>query len=173
VYSLISVTDGLKNKVNLFPTTTRSKRDMTRIISVLKPAEFSFKGCRAGQTIKLLQGRKTELEVKVAKYDERDGPWNVGFVYVPPPAPTNTKSGSKGSLQGWARDVNGDQHNIKLQADAPGEYRIVGARGQVCAGDILSPEVCQVVEVPVPKAEIEWRMLHEWFVPCFVVMSCH
>lgn len=137
---------------------------MTRTISVLRPAEFSFKGCRAGQTVNLLQGQQTELQVAVAKYDELDGPWKVGFTYTPSPSSTNGKSGSKGSSQGWRREVTGDQRNIKLQVDSPGEYRIVGARGQVCVGDILSPEVCRVVEVPVPKAEIEWRMLHEWFV---------
>lgn len=33
---------------------------------------------------------------------------------------------------------------------------------QWCAGDVLAPETCQVVERPLPSAEIEWKRIHEW-----------
>jgi len=68
----------------------------------------------------------------------------------------------------WTKEFIAYDNIFHFKADAPGEYTILSVQGQHCAGDVMSPETCKVVEVPRPRAEIEWRKLHEWLVPSCV-----
>ncbi|KAG8857714.1 hypothetical protein FRB91_010951 [Serendipita sp. 411] len=151
IYSLNSITDGIGNKVELFSVGNRHKPEYTRSIAVLKPAEFAFQGCRAGETVNLLHGHDTSLTINAGYHDERDGPWKLMVQYTPEAA----------KAKGWTRELISPERRHKFKVEGPGEYRLLGARGNICNGDILSPEVCRVVEVPQPKVEIEWKKLHE------------
>ena len=77
-----------------------------------------------------------------------------------------TKAGWRSNRErtNWTREMEVKHEYKKFRAYVPGEYTLLAAQGRICRGDVLSPEVCRVVEVPMPKAEIEWRKLHEWFV---------
>lgn len=81
--------------------------------------------------------------------------------------PAPPASASSGVVVGtsWTKEFIAYDKIFHLKADAPGEYAILSVQGQYCAGDVMSPETCKVVEVPRPRAEIEWRKLHEWSVP--------
>lgn len=45
----------------------------------------------------------------------------------------------------------------------PGTYTLVRVAGELCEGVVRAPEVCRVVEVPLPKAEVEVERIHEWY----------
>ncbi|KAG8796919.1 hypothetical protein FRC17_007911, partial [Serendipita sp. 399] len=154
IYSLNSITDGLGNKVDLFSLNNRHKPEYTRSIAVLKPAEFAFHGCRAGETVDLLHGHDTKLVINAGHHDSRDGPWKLTVQYTP-------EATGSSKTKGWTKELVTSERQLRFKVDGPGEYRLLGAKGNVCNGDVLSPEVCRVVEVPQPKAEIEWRKLHE------------
>lgn len=160
VYSLNSITDGLGNRVDFFTHTHRHKADYTRTISVLKPAEFAFDKCRAGESVNLLQGEDATLSISARSGDQRDGPWRIAVQYTPT---TLEASGANPSTvaKGWTKELVATDRNLKFKVDAPGTYRLLSAKGQVCRSDILSPESCRVIEVPRPKADIEWHKLHE------------
>lgn len=168
IYSLNSITDALGNKVDLFTPNPRHKGDYTRTISVLKPAEFSFTGCQAGQSVNLLQGRDTRLHMVAGYHDSRDGPWRLNVKFIPENDVTKEGSTSKKAApQGWTKDYIVTDRSKDLKIDYPGTYTLLGVQGQICKGDVLSPETCKVAEVPMPKAEIEWHKLHEWQVITF------
>lgn len=39
---------------------------------------------------------------------------------------------------------------------------IMGVKGKYCEGDILSLEICKVVEWLLFMVEIEWKKIYEW-----------
>jgi nucleoporin POM152 len=172
VYSLNSISDALGNKVDLYSVNPRHKGDYMRTISVLKPAEFSFAGCQAGQTVNLLQGRETKLDLVAGYHDSRDGPWRLNVRFTPDNEVPKEGGTNKKVVQGWTKDLVSTNRNFPFRIEHPGTYTLLGVQGQICKGDVLSPETCRVAEVPVPKADIEWRKLHEWY-GHFVVMQPH
>jgi nucleoporin POM152 len=178
IYTLNSITDGLGNTVDLtLPPSPLHRHkftsDITRTISVLRPGEFSFHGCRPGHTVDIIQGRETKLQLMAGYYDKRDGPWKLLVQYTPASSlaattgdATSAKATGKRTQDkaGWTKEIDVTDKYKKFRAEGPGEYKLLSAQGRVCKGDVLSPEVCRVVELPMPKAEIQWRPLHEWCV---------
>ncbi|KAI6120638.1 hypothetical protein EDD16DRAFT_1692102 [Pisolithus croceorrhizus] len=64
----------------------------------------------------------------------------------------------------WTNTVGVRQHYSTLQAEANTrelEYIISSIKGKYCEGDVLSPDMCKVVQKPLPTAEIEWKRIHE------------
>jgi nucleoporin POM152 len=163
VYSLNSISDRLGNNVELRSVNTRSKSDLQRTISVLRPAEFSFQGCRSGQAVKLLQGQETKLHIHAGHHDSREGPWKLSVRYTPTISDLHKGANGKNTpIHGWTKNFMTMERHYSFPVEGPGDYTLTSAQGQICAGDVLSPETCNVVEVPLPRAEIEWKKLHEW-----------
>lgn len=148
-YALEHVMDRYGNSV----TPTHSLMT-TRTITVLRRPSVSFKTCGPGRPSSLLIGSETQVAITTHSSDPLDGLWDVGVRYMP----------SDKRHEGWEKQLKSQDStkDIILHTNAPGEYTILGVRGKYCDGDVLSPEMCKVIEMPLPGAEIEWKKIHEW-----------
>ncbi|PIL31435.1 transporter [Ganoderma sinense ZZ0214-1] len=167
-YTLESVTDSLGNVVHAGQHTDLSRktgRDHTlatsRSVTVLRRPSVSFKHCGPGQPASLLIGSEAPLTVATVQADLADAPWDVDVRYDPPYSEDGAKPSKR--YKGWTKTLKtqAERRDLTLRASAPGEYTIVGVKGQHCEGDVLSPETCRVIERPLPTAEIEWKKIHE------------
>ena len=168
-YVLESVTDSLGNVAHAgqHADATDSRQDpshsaTTRSVTVLRRPSVSFKHCGQGQPASLLIGSEAPLSIATVDADPEDGPWEVAVQYDPPPAEDGAKTNKR--YKSWVKSLKTlpERRDLTLRASAPGEYTITGVKGQFCEGDVLSPEICKVVERPLPSAEIEWKKIHEW-----------
>ena len=148
-YTLEYVVDRYGNSLTppLSPKTSRS-------IAVLRRPSVSFRKCGPGRPSSLLIGSEAQVVITTHSSDPLDGLWDVGIRYTP----------SDKKHKGWEKQLKAQDStkDIILRASAPGEYTILGVKGEYCDGDVLSPETCRVVEMPLPSAEIEWKKIHEW-----------
>ena len=130
------------------PTTTQT-------ITVLRRPSVSFKTCGPGRLSSLLIGSET-LRAAITPHssDPLDGLWDAKVRYSP----------SDKMHKAWEKQLKTQDStkDIILHASAPGEYTILGVKGNYCDGNVLSPETCKVIEMPLPGAEIEWKKIHEW-----------
>lgn len=55
-------------------------------------------------------------------------------------------------------------NKVRVPVMEAGTYTLVRVAGDLCEGIVRSPEVCRVVEVPLPRAEVEVQRIHEWYV---------
>ena len=168
-YVLDSLTDGFGNHRYLSPSALPKKGDlidlppsksMSRSVTVLSRAAVSFRDCAPGKPASLLIGSEAPLSILARESDPQDGPWEIKLQYQPQPSDV----GKKGSSKPWVKSLTtlSGKTQLTLPANAPGEYSIIGVKGQYCPGDVLSPETCRVVQQPFPTAEIEWKRIHEW-----------
>lgn len=173
-YVLESVSDALGNVFNAGagPNSTagsqsqdQSQGATVRTVSVLRRPSVSFKHCGPGNPTSLLIGAEASLAVAAKQADELDAPWDVTVDYRPP-----TDSTKK--LKPWTKTfgTSGKQRELAVLGSAPGEYAITHVKGRYCEGDVLSPDVCKVVERPLPSAEISWKKIHEWYVIRYAYM---
>lgn len=170
-YSLESVTDALGNVAHAGQHTDAPRKGTqdhalatTRSVTVLRRPAISFKHCRPGQPASLLIGSEAPLTIAAVQADIEDAPWDVSVRYDPPQGEDGSKPSKR--YKAWTKSLKtqDERRELTLRASAPGEYTIVGVKGQYCEGDVLSPETCRVVERPLPSAEIEWKTIHEWYV---------
>jgi nucleoporin POM152 len=159
---LDSLTDGVGNTVDLPGTPAAPTK---RSITVLGRSSASFWGCGTGadKTVDLLHGKEGRLTVFLNSLDPADGPWVVTIRCDP----DRREKQSRKSSSPWTKDftIPQDRKSINVMVTEPGEYTIVRIKGKACSGEILSPETCRVVEQPMPSAEIEFKSIHEWYVP--------
>lgn len=141
------------------------KSKIHRSVTVLPRSSVSFQNCGPGNPASLLINSKALLTISAKNADQLDSPWEIDVKYTPPAAEEGSKSSTK-KLKTWTRTLQtvGDHKDLHVEANAPGEYSIIGVKGRYCEGDILSPETCRVVERPLPTAQIEWKKIHEWSV---------
>ncbi len=169
-YTLESVTDSLGNVAHAGQHTDVSHKTAdhtpttSRSVTVLRRPSVSFKHCSPGQPASLLIGSESPLTVATVQADLADAPWDVEVRYDPPHGEDGAKPSKR--YKGWTKTLktHTERRDLTLRASAPGEYTIVGVKGQYCEGDVLSPETCRVIERPLPTAEIEWKKIHEWCV---------
>ncbi|KAI9512489.1 hypothetical protein F5148DRAFT_1162138 [Russula earlei] len=169
-YVLESVTDALGNQ-ELLPTSSspakygdlssESNSKISRSLRVLHRPTMAFKGCGPQKPASLLIGSNISLVIDTQEADDLDSPWDVKIRYQPP-TDASGKSINK-RLRPWQQTIHSQsgKRDLAVEADSPGDYTIVDVRGKYCEGDVLSPEMCTVVELPKPAAEIEWRRIHE------------
>ncbi|KAJ6503388.1 hypothetical protein C8R47DRAFT_1105937 [Mycena vitilis] len=162
-YALEEVVDALGNIVrldipSLDPSSPNTKT--TRSLVVLRTPTVAFKNCGPGSPASLLIGSEAQLSISTITADALDGPWQISLAYKPPP-PLDDSTGRK--FHPWTKTLStlGARRELDLRATAPGEYAILGVKGKWCAGDVLAPETCTVIEKPKPTAEITWRKIHE------------
>ena len=148
-YTLEHVIDRYGNSLMppLSPATTRT-------ITVLRRPSVSFRKCGPGRPSSLLTGSEARVAITTHSSDPLDGLWDVSVRYTP----------SDKKHKGWDKQLKTQDSakDIILHATSPGEYTILGVKGKYCDGDVLSPETCKVVGVPLPSAEIEWKKILEW-----------
>ena len=148
-YTLEHVVDRYGNSLTPVPSFTT-----TRTITVLRRPSVSFKTCRPGRPSSLLIGFETPVVITTHSSDPSDGLWDVDVRYTP----------SNKRHKAWEKQLTTQDStkDITLHASAPGEYTILSVKSKYCDGDVLSPETCKVIEMPLPSAEIEWKKIHEW-----------
>ncbi|TFY82279.1 hypothetical protein EWM64_g1741 [Hericium alpestre] len=134
----------------------------TRILHVLRRPTVSFKSCRPDRPASLRIGSETTLTVSVNEGDILDAPWDISMKYQPVLSDDDTTHSSK-RFKPWKKTLHTekDKKELSLKTNVPGEFTITGVKGKYCEGDVLSPDVCTVVELPKPTAEIEWKRIHE------------
>ncbi|KAF7968974.1 hypothetical protein HWV62_28777 [Athelia sp. TMB] len=150
----------LAGKLGLAPrdlNATQFNPKTTRSVNVLRRPSMSFRNCGPGAPTSLLIGSEASLTVGASEADDLDAPWEVSFKYQPP----TELDGKK--LKPWTRTLTTEKarKDTTLKVTAPGEYTITGVQGKFCAGDVLAPESCKVVEKQRPTAEIDWKRIHE------------
>lgn len=151
---------ALSRKLEQVDTNAKFTAENSRSISALRRATMSFKDCGPGSPASLLIGSEAPLAISARESDGQDGPWDVTVQYQP----------SKGAqvdgkpAKAWKKKMTtpAGRTFLTVKADAPGEFSILDVKGKYCAGDVLSPETCKVVEQPYPTADIEWKRIHEW-----------
>ncbi|KAI5121322.1 hypothetical protein M0805_003789 [Coniferiporia weirii] len=166
IYALDSLTDGMGN-FHAFTSMARKGEPTnnvislsTRSVTVLRRAAMAYKDCAPGKPSSLLIGSEASLLIAARESDAQDGPWDVTVKYQP------SQGGSvvnKKVAKPWVKTLTTlpGQSQLTMIADTPGEYSIIGVKGQHCPGDVLSPETCKVVQQALPTAEIEWKRIHE------------
>ncbi|KAI0347722.1 hypothetical protein BDW22DRAFT_1384582 [Trametopsis cervina] len=160
-YVLESVTDALGNTVQANTDgSTTTHASTTRSVTVLKRPSVAFSGCGPGNPAALLIGSDAGLTIDARSADKLDYPLDVQIAYKP--TADEAESGSK-KQKPWVKTLHTQENRteISFRASAPGEYSITRVHGKYCEGDVLSPDTCQVVERPIPTAEIEWKKIHE------------
>ena len=148
-YTLEQVIDRYGNSLTppISPKTTRT-------ITVLRRPSVSFRTCGPGRPSSLLIGSEARVGITTHSSDPLDGLWDINVRYTP----------SDKKHKGWEKQLKTQDgaKDVTLHASVPGEYTILGVKGKYCDGDVLSPETCKVIEMPLPSAEIEWKKIHEW-----------
>jgi len=106
--------------------------ETTRLLSVLRRPTFSFKHCGPGNPTYLLIGSETPLIVSGNQADPLDGPWEVSMKYSPPSMTDDNSSKGK-RIKPWQRTMRteNEKKDLVVQANAPGEYTIIGVKGKV------------------------------------------
>jgi nucleoporin POM152 len=164
LYELESITDRFGNAISVGSLSgdyVQSKWRSTRSVTVLRRPKVSFKTCGPGTPSSLIIGSETPLTISTHEADPLDSPWDVTVKYQPAPS-TRHKS--------WTRTIKSrkDDRGFGFRVNTPGDYTILDVKGKYCEGDVLSPEVCKVMEMSYPTAEIEWKKIHEWYFVCDV-----
>ena len=175
-YALESVMDGLGNvaymshsvltKDSNSSISTDANTKNTRTLHVLRRPTVSFKGCGPGKPASQRIGSEVPLIVSTNEADPLDGPWDITLKYQASPLADETGKAANKRFKPWKKNLATlrDKRELIVKANTPGQYTIVDVKGKYCEGDVLSPETCTVIELPLPTAEIEWRRIHEWSV---------
>ncbi|KEP54240.1 putative nucleoporin [Rhizoctonia solani 123E] len=189
-FALANLSDAIGNSVNpalpqhsLKPGHQTSDADLThtRTFDVLSRPSAAFENCQPGKDLQLLKGKEGHLNiiVKAESYDEQDG-WGAHISFVPDEPVKADATGVAGMVGKVAERVANaldktttptpwtkffpaasGSNKIKLPATESGTYTLTRVAGDSCEGVVRSPEVCRVVEVPLPRAEVEVERIHE------------
>lgn len=124
-YLLEEITDGVGNVVRI-PDVVPLE-DSTRSVSLLRRPQVSFRQCAPGQPRTLLIGSEAPLTITTNDADPADAPWEVSFTYQP------SEESGKSKLKPYKKTIKteGSRRDLTLRANAPGEYTLVGVKGQV------------------------------------------
>ncbi|EIN13930.1 hypothetical protein PUNSTDRAFT_140355 [Punctularia strigosozonata HHB-11173 SS5] len=156
LYSLESVTDGLGNHVTLRQPPAITNSRYTKQMTVLRRPSVSFRKCAPGKPAYLLIGSEASLPITAHDVDDVDAPLSVKIRFEP-------SEGAGKVVKPWTKTILSQDmpRDFHLAVKDAGTYTIEEVHGRYCEGDVLNPDVCPVVELPKPVAEIEWRRIHE------------
>ncbi|KIY73469.1 hypothetical protein CYLTODRAFT_485323 [Cylindrobasidium torrendii FP15055 ss-10] len=160
LYVLEEVSDAVGNVIRVgtdlasVPTDAHTTTT-TRSFNVLPRSSVSFHRCGPGKPTAMRIGGEATLVIGANEADKLDLPLNVTLAYAPRAGESEGKP--------WVKTLtSGDGYrDITVPVNAPGIYTIESVQGKFCAGDVLSPETCEVVERPMPSAKIDWKKIHE------------
>lgn len=133
LYALEEVSDGAGNTVRVetdpisSESVSASAMATTRSFIVLQKPAISFSYCSSDMPTSLLIGSEATLSLGPTSLDNFDKPWDICIKYI---APTDDPSGK---LKAWKKTLkyDGDHNVLSLNANAPGDYKIVGFKGKV------------------------------------------
>lgn len=154
-----------------------------RTFDVLARPSAAFRNCEPGKDIMLLKGKgnNAKLFIDAKTRDDEDG-WSAHISFVPDSASQTAATGSATGVVGkvaekvasaiekattttpWTKTFTAapGARTIEVPVNEAGTYTLTRVAGELCEGDVRAPEVCRVVEVPLPRAEVEVERIHEW-----------
>jgi nucleoporin POM152 len=134
LYALEEVTDGVGNTVRVetdpisLESVSASAMTTTRSFIVLQKPTIAFAYCSSDMPTSLLIGSEVKLNLDPTHLDNFDKPWDIHIQYQPP---NDDQSGRQ--LKAWKKTLkyDGERRDLSLNANAPGDYKIVGFKGKV------------------------------------------
>ncbi|KAI8337024.1 hypothetical protein BC941DRAFT_513687 [Chlamydoabsidia padenii] len=133
-FQLDRVVDGAGNVVDLSETSKQ-------VFKVHGPPSIQFV-CDAKNPVKLLIG---EDSVGAPVQLKGSGPYSVTYEYT----------SESGDVVDRKKVTIKDNGSSLLTVKAPGDYRLVSVGDQFCAGEVLYPSTCQVVQPPLPSVQLQ------------------
>lgn len=166
-YSIETVVDGCGNEVSYSLEESEEKGEVAALATKLLPGTFesrtivvhslpevAFAGaCGRGEDVRLLQGSKAVLELKlggvgtdVAEERRANGGttgqqplWKIAVRFTP-----------ETGKPAWTRDIETSETSLRIEAEESGLYEIVGITGKWCEGVILVPSTVSTFTIPLP-----------------------
>lgn len=144
IYTIQSVTDGCGNTADFTQSATNTEQvalQQKRFAVHQSPtAKFN---CPPSNPVKLLIGggsAATGVPLRVTG----EKPWTIRVEFAP--------YGVPGILE--SKDIIVHSADDRLPVDLPGRYTLISVRDKYCAGDIMYPSRCEVVQPPLPSFDI-------------------
>ncbi|KAG8703735.1 hypothetical protein FRC08_002662 [Ceratobasidium sp. 394] len=134
--------------------------------------KWGVDNCEPGKDILVRKGHASKnLIVKARTMDDQDG-WGAHISFTPEETAGTETPGIVGKVMekltapgsgSWTKffPASPGARTIEVPVSEPGTYSLVRVAGELCEGVVRAPEVCRVVEVPLPKAEVEVKRIHE------------
>ncbi|KAG9019121.1 hypothetical protein FRB90_006189 [Tulasnella sp. 427] len=154
-YGIDSLLDGAGNYFEPSMRPVGSAEHIARSVDVIGRSSATFKNCGLASPVDLRKGADATLALSLSKGDRIDAVKSVTVQYVPPigfKASPYTKE---------YRPKSPTDAELPIVVRQPGTYTIMSVDGYECSGDVMSPEVCKVVEQPQPTADVSFETLHE------------
>ncbi|WFD29932.1 hypothetical protein MSPP1_000946 [Malassezia sp. CBS 17886] len=124
--------------------------------------QFDSAQCEPGRPLKLLRGAH-QLDLFLRSTPRAGVPDTLRAHVRFAPDLNATLAPPLRAADAWERDVALADGAHTLRATQPGTYSLVGVHSGVCAGDIGTPWMCEVVDVPPPSAQIHFESIDD---PC-------
>ncbi|KAG8745025.1 hypothetical protein FRC10_008999 [Ceratobasidium sp. 414] len=180
-FTLTNLSDAIGNSVNpalpqhslsAHHQVTDSTLTHIRTYHVFARPSAAFENCEPGKDILIRKGHGSKnLIVKARTMDDQDG-WGAHISFTPDGIPGTEAPSVVGKVVeelttpgpgSWTKffTASPGAHTIEVPTSEPGTYSLVRVAGGLCDGVVRAPEVCRVVEVPLPKAEVEVKRIHE------------
>lgn len=154
-YAIDSLMDGAGNFFEPSLRPVGSVDHIARSVEVIGRSSATFKNCGLASPVDLRKGGDATLVLALSKGERLDSVKSVTVQYVPPmgfkASPYTKEYRPKTSADG----------ELPIVVKQPGTYTIMSVDGHECSGDVMSPEVCKVVEQPLPTADVKLETLHE------------
>ncbi|KAF8600877.1 hypothetical protein BDV93DRAFT_496344 [Ceratobasidium sp. AG-I] len=151
-----------------------------RTFDVLARPSAAFRNCEAGKDTLLFKGKgnNAKLFIDAKTRDDEDG-WTAHVSFIPDSTSQASSTGSATGVVGkvaekvasamattatpWTKTFTASPgaRTIEVTVSEAGTYTLTRVAGELCEGDVRAPEVCRVVEVPLPRAEIQVERIHE------------
>ena len=119
-------------------------------------AQFDADQCAAGHPLKLRRGRTLDLRVHV-----QPSAADVRVAYAPDVNATLTPMLS--ARDAWVRTLSMHAGTSTVRVAQPGVYTVESVAGAHCAGVVGAPWSCAMVDVPPPRASIQFESIED---PC-------
>jgi nucleoporin POM152 len=160
-YELQSVVDACGNQVDAAALAQAVKGQPAPMakheVVVHARARIAFQGCFSEQPKKLLRGETNgEMTLRADGEGAADDGWSALVRFEP------TWVGSEKPITRAAQNVSMGTGGIaKVPIEGPGEYIIEAVQGAYCAGEVSTPRVCRVIDVPQPRANITFHAIQD------------
>ncbi|THH18518.1 hypothetical protein EW146_g2487 [Bondarzewia mesenterica] len=150
--------------LNVYGVSPAVRTNTTRTLHVLRRPTVSFKGCGPGNPASLRISSEVSLTIFANEVDPLYSPWDVTIEYQPSLGLDENGKSTNKCFRPWKKTltIQEGKRDLAVKTNTPGEYTVVDVKGKYCEGDVLSPEMCKVVGLPRPTAEIEWRRIHDF-----------
>lgn len=169
-YVIDSMTDALGNAFE--PSLSPHTELTARSVEVIQRGAATFKNCGGNsRSIALFKDSSATLTLSIQRNQnnrdrrdastipETDSVKSVSLRYDPPSSGQSSNKASYTKEYSARKSKSGE---LSVQVKDQGTYTIVAVNGRQCAGEVLSPEICKVVEQPLPSAEVTLQSIQEW-----------